>query len=101
MLFPFSFKDWKQALLERFHRNASRKQLVESYFFTQVSNLYMIKFARNPHLMYLDLHDFNDLLGKFDFIRFFKSLKFSGEVISDKHAERFIKLIQWRTSQTP
>lgn len=51
----------------------------------------MIKFAKNPNLMYLDMKDFDAYLTKFNFIRYFNQLVQNNKYMAQKYCERLIK----------
>lgn len=60
----------------------------------------MIKFARNPQSMYLDMKDLDAYLTKFNFIRYFYQLSQNNDFMAQKYCERFIKKLKFRTDQT-
>lgn len=60
----------------------------------------MIKFGRNPDLMYLDMQDFDAYLTKFNFVRYFYQLSSNNEYMAQKYCVRLIKSLKFRTDQT-
>ena len=51
-------------------------QLEQSYIQLEILNAYKIKFSKNPGSLYDDIKDFDQMLTKFNFFRFFYTTGF-------------------------
>lgn len=65
-----------------------------------ISNYYKIKYSKNSAVLYEDMKDFDKMLSKFNFIRFFTTSGVNNALRSQKNCESFIKKLRWRTSET-
>jgi hypothetical protein len=80
--------------------SVSMQQIENSYLQVSILNFYKIKYSKNPEQMYEDMKDFDKMLSKFNFLRFFMACGFSSLTRNQKNCEAFIKKMKWRTSET-
>jgi len=59
-----------------------------------------MKYSKNSAVLYEDMKDFDKMLSKFNFIRFFTTSGVNNALRSQKNCESFIKKLRWRTSET-
>ncbi len=100
----FMVKNWFSYINHHFPtKNTSKMsmpQLENSYLQVSILNFYKIKYSKNPEKMYEDMRDFDKMLSKFNFLRFFTACSFSSSTRNQKNCEALIKKIKWRTSET-
>lgn len=60
-------------------------------------NYYRIKYSKLPDMLYEDMKDFDKMLAKFNFLRFFITAGSDNVIRAHKNCQLLIKGIRWRT----